>query len=63
MYSRRGGKKYFQSELFLQKYMLNRKMISLPTYIDNVAKRWIMQRVLPNRIRGWVFRTLARKGK
>ena len=63
MYSRRGGKRYFQSELFLQKYMLNRKMISLPTYIDNVAKRWIMQRVLPNRIRGWVFRTLARKGK
>ncbi|MBE6926313.1 MAG: glycosyltransferase [Ruminococcaceae bacterium] len=63
MYSRRGGKKYFQSELFLQNYMLKRKMISLPTYIDNVAKRWIMQRVLPNRIRGWVFRTLARKGK
>lgn len=63
MYSRRGGKKYFQSELFLQNYMLREKMIGPLTYLDNVAKRWIMQRVLPNRIRGWVFRTLARKGK
>lgn len=61
MYSRRGGKRYFQSELFLQNYMLKRKMISLPTYVDNVAKRWIVQRLLPNKLRGWVFRTLARK--
>ena len=61
MYSRRGGRRYFQSELFLQNYMLKRKMISLPTYVDNVAKRWIVQRLLPNKLRGWVFRTLARK--
>ena len=62
MYSRRGGKKYFKSELFLQKYMLERKMIGRAIYLENVLKRWIVQRLLPNRIRGWVFRTFARRG-
>ena len=63
MYSRRGGKKYFKSEIFLQNYMLQRKMISLPTYADNIAKRWVVQRLLPTQLRGVVFRTFARKGK
>ncbi len=60
MYKRRGGKKYFQSEKFLQKYMLNRKMIGRWTYIKNIAKRWIVQVLLPNRLRGWVFKKFAR---
>lgn len=60
MYSRRGGKKYFQSELYLQKYMLSHKMIGRLTYCNNVIKRWIVQRLLPNSLRGWVFRHLAR---
>ena len=63
MYSRRGGKKYFKSEMFLQNYMLQRKMISFPTYADNIAKRWVVQRLLPTQLRGLVFRTFARKGK
>ena len=62
MYSRRGGKKYFKSELFLQRYMLERKMIGRAIYLENVLKRWIVQRLLPNRLRGWVFRTFARRG-
>ena len=61
MYKRRGGKKYFQSEKFLQKYMLNHAMINRITYIENMLKRWIIQRLLPNSLRGVVFRTLARK--
>ena len=60
MYKRRGGKPYFQSERFLQKYMLERGIIGKWTYLENVGKRWILQRLLPNRIRGWVFRTFAR---
>lgn len=60
MYARRGGKHYFQSEKFLQKFMLKHKMIGYPTYISNVTKRWIVQRCLPNRLRGWVFRKFAR---
>ncbi len=61
MYSRRGGKAYYKSEKFLQKYMLGRKMIRRRTYTLNLAKRFIVQRLLPNRIRGWVFRTFARR--
>lgn len=60
MYQRRGGKKYFQSEYGLQKLMLDNKMISFPIFIVNVGKRVIIQKLLPNRIRGWVFRKFAR---
>ena len=62
MYQRRGGKKYYKSEKFLQKYMLERKMIGRLTYFSNLSKRFIIQRLLPNKLRGWVFRTFARKG-
>ena len=61
MYSRRGGKRYFQSEKFLQQYMLHHKIIGVGTYMANIAKRLIVQVLLPNRIRGWVFRTFARQ--
>lgn len=61
MYQRRGGKKYFESEKGLQDYMLEHKMINRTTYLENVAKRFIVQKMLPNSVRGWVFRTFARK--
>lgn len=60
MYQRRGGKKYFFSEKKLQKYMLDKKMIGKRVYYINVLKRLIVQILLPNRIRGWVFRKFAR---
>lgn len=61
MYSRRGGQKYFKSELALQKYMLSYKLISLPRYIVNVTLRLVIQRLMPNWLRGIVFRMFARK--
>lgn len=61
MYQRRGGKKYFASEKGLQDYMLQHKMIGIFTYCQNVAKRLIVQRLLPNKVRGWVFRKFARR--
>lgn len=61
MYQRRGGSKYFESEKGLQDYMLKNKMINHSTYIKNVAKRLIVQKLMPNKLRGWVFRTFARK--
>lgn len=61
MYQRRGGSKYFESEKGLQDYMLKNKMINHLTYIKNVAKRLIIQKLMPNKLRGWVFRTFARK--
>ncbi|MBQ8685357.1 MAG: glycosyltransferase [Clostridia bacterium] len=60
MYRRRGGWKYFKSERDLQKYMRKHKMIGFGTYCMNVAKRFIVQILLPNRLRGWIFRKFAR---
>ena len=61
MYQRRGGMKYFKSEVRLQKYMLNKDIINWGRYLNNVTKRLIVQVLLPNKIRGWVFRTFARE--
>ncbi len=61
MYQRRGGRKYFESEAKLQKYMLENKVIDFGTYCSNVGKRFIVQVLLPNKIRGWVFQKFARK--
>lgn len=60
MYKRRGGKEYFDSEKGLQNYMFKHGMINGKTYIVNIGKRVIVQKILPNKIRGWVFRTFAR---
>lgn len=61
MYQRRGGIKYFKSEARLQKYMLDHKIISWPKYIYNILIRLVIQVAMPNRLRGWVFQTFARK--
>lgn len=63
MYQRRGGKKYFKSEVFLQNYMLKKKIINYHTYILNIIKRFIVQILLPSKIRGIVFRKYARRNK
>ncbi|MCR5798006.1 MAG: glycosyltransferase [Eubacterium sp.] len=60
MYARRGGGKYFKSEIGIQKLMLEKGLIDRPTYISNCAKRFIVQKILPNSVRGWVFKTFAR---
>lgn len=60
MYKRRGGIRYFRSEAKLQKYMLKEKIINPIDYIMNVTKRFIVQVMLPNNIRGFVFKHLAR---
>lgn len=61
MYRRRGGLRYFRSERALQKYMKKHGIIGYGTYLTNVGKRFIVQVLLPNRLRGWVFKKFARK--
>lgn len=61
MYRRRGGWKYFFSEFKLQNYMLRNRVIRIPVYVANVAKRFVVQVLLPNRLRGWVFQKFARE--
>ncbi len=61
MYARRGGDKYFKSEIGIQKLMLENGMISRQIYIGNCMKRFIVQKLLPNKCRAWVFKTFARE--
>lgn len=60
-YARRGGKKYFDSEIGIKKLMLENGMISKKEYCINYMERFIIQRLMPNSVRGWVFRNFARK--
>lgn len=60
-YARRGGKKYFESEIGIKKLMLENEMISKKDFVINYVERFIIQLLLPNSVRGWVFRTFARK--
>lgn len=60
-YSRRGGWKYFKWERILQKYMFKNKIINYPLYLKNVFKRFIVEVLMPNRLRSWVFKHFARE--
>lgn len=61
MYKRRGGYKYFKSEVKLQKWMLSHKIIAFPRFCLNVFIRLIVQILMPNWLRGSVFQKLFRK--
>lgn len=61
MYQRRGGTKYFMSEAKLQKFMLDNKIIGLGRFAVNVGERLVVQVLLPNKLRSWVFKNFARK--
>lgn len=60
MYKRRGGLRYFISEAKLQKYMRKKKVIGFSRYIINIAERFVVQVLMNNAIREWVFKTFAR---
>ena len=60
MYQRRGGLKYFISEARLQAYMLKNGIISFPRYTVNVLLRLVLQVLMPNKVRGWLFQKFAR---
>ncbi len=61
MYQRRGGMKYFVSERDIQKLMREQGLIGYPRYLINVSERLVLQVLMPNWLRGIVFRTFARK--
>lgn len=60
MYKQRGGIKYFYSEYKLQKYMLNNKIINVTSFLYNIFIRFIIQIILPNKIRKYVYRNCLR---
>lgn len=59
-YNRRGGLKYFLSEVKIQRYMLKNGVISLGLYALNIGIRFLVQIVTPPRIRGKMFQLLFR---
>ena len=60
MYLRRGGFRYFNSEIRMQTFMLKKRLISFPRYTYNVTVRFVVQVAMPNSLRGWVFKRFAR---
>ncbi len=60
-YKRRGGWKYFKSEAALQRYMLKNKIIGLNTYIFAVLARFLVQVVMPNSLRGFIYEKFLRE--
>lgn len=60
MYSRRGGWKYFLSEAKLQVYMFNKGIIGIFRLLYNIMLRFVLQVIMPNSVRGWLFQKFAR---
>lgn len=60
-YNRRGGLKYFLNEYNLQKIMLDSGIITFPRFSFNVCIRFIIQVLLAESLRGFIFKKLFRK--
>lgn len=63
MSARRGGWKYFSSEVKLQNYMLKKQIISFTRYLYNVAIRFVGEIMVPNSVRTKLFKLMREKYK
>lgn len=61
MYQRRGGMKYFVSEAGIQKLMLQSGLIGYSRFFINIVLRFTLQVLMPNKLRGFIFKLFARK--
>jgi glycosyltransferase involved in cell wall biosynthesis len=61
MYNRRGGLKYFIYDSRLQKYKFDNKIVNFYEYVTNVFIRFIVQVLMPNSIRHFIYRHFFRK--
>ncbi len=61
MYGRRGGWKYYRSERDFQRFLWRSHIISWARCQKNIARRFVVQVLLPTKIRGFIFRKFARK--
>ncbi|MFD2803316.1 glycosyltransferase [Litchfieldia salsa] len=60
MYKRRGGIQYLLKDISLQKEFLRMNFINRTTFYKNIIIRCFV-RLLPNSLRGFVYKTLLRK--
>ena len=63
MYKRRGGYVYFKSLKKLEKFKLDNKIIGLRDYITTLLIRYIVQVVLSNNARGWIYKKFTRASR
>lgn len=61
MYQRRGGYKYFKSWKMIEDYKVKTGITSYRDYITTLTMRFVVQILIPNRIRGYVLKTFSRK--
>lgn len=60
MYKRRGGCKYFQSDISIVKWKLDNGLTSRWKYAYNYAARLTIEVLMPNFIRGWIYKNILR---
>lgn len=60
MYERRGGWKYFKSDSGILKWKLHHGLTTSTRYVYNYVVRFVVQVLMPNKIRGWVFQKILR---
>lgn len=60
MYARRGGYKYYKSERDLYRFLYDNDMIDFFEYLEAKTIRFVVQGLMPNRVRQWFFKTFAR---
>lgn len=63
MYARRGGMKYFKSEVSLHKYMWDHGIINFLHFCFNIFVRLIVEIFMPNKVRVFFFQNFFRKKK
>ncbi len=61
MSERRGGWRYFSSEMRLQAWMLKHEMIHLRQFIYNIAVRFVGEVIMPVRGRTWLYSVVRNK--
>ena len=59
-FQRRGGYRYYQSERNLFYFMYQNKVIGYMDYLIAKTIRFVVQVLMPNRVRQWFFKTFAR---
>ena len=60
LYGRRGGWKYFKSNLAMSQKLWELKLISWPTHIFNMCVRFCVQVLMPTRVRSYFYKKALR---
>lgn len=61
MYQRRGGFKYFKSWKMIEDYKRSTGITGLRDYISTLTMRFVVQILIPNKLRGYILKTYSRK--